>query len=470
VQRAALLISIVAALAAATATTAGAADRMWIGFHDDPSFRWSEERLTELDNAKAAGGSIVRILVEWHQVAKTKPANPTNSFDPAYALGEIDDLVRNAQARGMEINLALWGTPAWANGNGKPNVPPKNVNDFADFAKAVASRYSGKRAGYPFVRFYGIWNESNLSLFLTPQYNASGRIVGPAAYAKLAKAAVPAIKAASPRALVAIGETSSTGRDKPRAGNGSDSVAPATFARLMAPSLKRLKFDAWAQHPYPFPVNMKPSQKVKYPNVTLLSLPRFAKDLGKWFGRKNLPLWITEYGHETQPGEPGGVSEAVQARYVKEALALAKADPRVTMFIWFVFRDSKGSLWQSGLYRETGAARPSMTAFGAAARPLDMRNGLQRARAGSKNPAVTVYLREFCANNAVGASVGTTTRVFDGARLVGVTQLAGKLGVDCTVVVKAPVAVAKGKTYRVEVEANTATTAAITRTITIVAV
>ena len=35
-----------------------------------------------------------------------------------------------------------------------------------------------------------------------------------------------------------------------------------------------------------------------------------------------------------------------------------------------------------------------------------------------------------------------------------------KLGADCTVAVKAPVTLAKGKTYRVEVEANTVTTAA----------
>ena len=32
---------------------------------------------------------------------------------------------------------------------------------------------------------------------------------------------------------------------------------------------KRLKFDAWAQHPYPVPVNQGPGQKVRYPNVAL---------------------------------------------------------------------------------------------------------------------------------------------------------------------------------------------------------
>jgi Cellulase (glycosyl hydrolase family 5) len=466
--RAALLASIVAAMA--FATTATAADRMWIGFHDDPSFRWSETRQDELQLARNANATLVRILVEWHQVAQTKPANPSNSFDPAYTFQEIDDLIRNAQARGMEVILSLWGTPAWANGDAKPNVLPTNAADYGDFARAVASRYSGKRAGFPFVRFYGIWNESNISLFLSPQFSAAGKIVGPAAYAKLVKAAVPAIKAASSRAQVSIGETSSTGRDKPRGGTGSDSVAPATFARLLAPAVKGVKFDAWAQHPYPFPVNMKPSQKVRYPNVTLLSLPRFEKDLDTWFGRKNLPIWITEYGHETKPGEPLGVTEAVQAKYAAEAIGLAKADPRVQMFVWFVFRDSPGSVWQSGLYRTNGSARPAVKTWAAAALGVDAVNGKVTVKGGTKNPKVTVYLREYCANNGVGTAVGSTTRVWEGAKLVGITQPSAPLGIDCTIRIPAPVTVLKGKTYRVEVAANTKTTATITRTITLVGV
>jgi len=465
VHRAALLIALLATLV--LATSASAAERMWIGFHDDPSFRWSENRQPELDAARAANATIVRILVEWHQVAQTKPANPRNSFDKAYAFSEIDELVRNAQARGMEINLCLWGTPGWANGGGKPNVAPTNPKDYADFARAVASRYSGKRAGFPFVRFYSIWNESNLSLFLSPQYGGAGDIVGPAAYAKLANAAVPAIKAASPKALVAIGETSSTGRDKPRAGTGSDSVAPATFARLLAPLVKGIKFDAWAQHPYPFPVNQKPSQKVRYPNVTLLSFPQFQKDLDKWFERKNLPIWITEYGHETKPGEPLGVTEAVQAKYARQAIEIARSYPNVPMFIWFVFRDSKGSVWQSGLYRENGKPRPSLATWSAAARTVDMRNGLVRVKGGAKEPTVTVQLRELCANNPVGAAVGTNTRVYDGKKLVGVAQPAGALAIDCTVRIKLPITVAKGKTYTATVDANTLVSK-LSRTITIV--
>ena len=351
--------------------------------------------------------------------------------------------------------MTLWGTPKWANGNKTPNYLPTSMADFQNFAKAVASRYSGRNAGFPFVRFFGIWNESNLGLFLSPQFNSKGQIVSPAAYAKLAAAGYAGIKAGNSKALVAIGETSSSGRDKPKAG-ASDSVRPGTFAQLVAKANKNLKFDAWAQHPYPVPVNQKPTQKVLWPNVALTSLPQFETSLDKWFGRKNIPVWITEYGNETKPGEPHGVTESQQASYVTQAINIAKKDPRVPMFIWFVMRDSTGSLWQSGVYRKTGAAKPAQPKFAAAAGPLNPVNGKVSVKGGVKNPSVTVYLRSFCTNNPVGTPVGITSKTTLGGKLVAVSQ-AQAVARD-RLHRRLPVTgltVAKGKTYTVNVDANT---------------
>ena len=147
-----------------------------------------------------------------------------------------------------------------------------------------------------------------------------------------------------------------------------------------------------------------------WPNVALTSLPQFETSLDKWFGRKNIPVWITEYGNETKPGEPRGVTEAQQASYLTQAIDIAKKDKRVPMFIWFVMRDSAGSLWQSGIYRKTGRAKPAQPKFAAAAGPLNPVNGKLSVKGGTKNPAVTVYLRAFCANNPVGAQIGMTSR------------------------------------------------------------
>ena len=458
-------------VAAILVPVAASADRMWVGFHDDPILRYDPDRQSEIDVATVTNkASILRTLVTWADVAPTKPAKAADPFDPAYRFNDLDEFVRNAQLRDSEVLITLWGTPKWANGNKGPNYLPTSMADFQNFANAVASRYSGRTAGYPFVRFYGIWNESNLGLFLSPQFNSKGQIVSPAAYAKLAAAGYAGIKAGSSKALVAIGETSSNGRDKPKAG-ASDSVRPGTFAQLVAKANKNLKFDAWAQHPYPVPVNQKPTQKVQWPNVALTSLPQFETSLDKWFGRKNIPVWITEYGSETKPGEPNGVTEAQQALYVSQAIDIAKNDKRVPMFVWFVLKDSAGSLWQSGIYRKTGAPKPSQPRFAAAAAPLSPVNGKLSIKGGVKNPSVTVYLRSFCANNPVGARVGITSRTSLGGKLVAVSQAQVSLAIDCTVAYRVTgLTVAKGKTYTVLVDANTSLSGSIKRTITIVGI
>jgi Cellulase (glycosyl hydrolase family 5) len=325
-------LTLVASLAALlTAPLAGAASRMWVGFHDDPSFRWEQDRTAMIDRAVAANATMFRAVVTWADVAKTKPSNPSDPFDSDYRLDDVDELVRTAQSRGLEVLLTIWGTPKWANGGKGPAYLPTKLSDLTTFARALASRYSGRYAGYPYVRFYSVWNESNLQLFLAPQYNSKGAIVGPANYAKLYAAAYKGLKAGSPNAQIAIGETSSAGRDKVLAGK-SGTVSPGTFARLVAKANPNLKFSAWAHHPYPVPVNMKPLQKVKWPNVNLESLPKFERSLDTWFKRKGVAIWITEYGHETKPGEPKGVTNAQQAAYAKQALTVAKNDPRVGMF------------------------------------------------------------------------------------------------------------------------------------------
>ena len=39
----------------------------------------------------------------------------TDPFDPAYTFENLDDLVRNAQRRGLQVMITIWGTPQWAN-------------------------------------------------------------------------------------------------------------------------------------------------------------------------------------------------------------------------------------------------------------------------------------------------------------------------------------------------------------------
>lgn len=434
------------ALLAAPAATVHAALKMPIGFFDDPSFRWSPDRAENLRQAGVAGASVIHTTASWAGLAPTRPANAANGDDPAYKLNDLDELVFQSGIHGMRVMIDINGTPKWANGGKSPNVLPKNLGDLTAFAKMLATRYNGHQ-GHGSVSLWSVWNEPNLQLFLTPQY-VGKTIVGPANYGKLFKAAYAGIKSGNPLAKVGIGETSARGRDKPLAGI-SASVAPGTFAKYLA-KVPGLKFDAWAHHPYPTSPNLPPTQKVRYPNVTLSTLPQFEADLKKFFHR-SVPVWITEYGHETKPPDPHGVSYATQAKYAAQALNIAKNDPNVQMFIWFVFHDNAGNPWQSGLYGANNIQKPAYDAFGAVARLID--GTMSTVKAGT-TPRVTMYMPYLGYYSQPGTEIGLTYLVRDGANSVVAGQPVASLGGDYSITFSPNFTPAKGHTYTVTATAN----------------
>jgi Cellulase (glycosyl hydrolase family 5) len=435
VRRIRRLVFVLIAISALAAPSAVAADRMWIGFHDDPSFRWAGDRADRIESSASEGASVMRLLVHWDQTARIQPSLPSDPFDPAYNFDDLDDAIRTAQEADMEVLLSLVGTPRWANGGKSPNIMPTRLVDFTAFARAIAARYSGRYEGYPFVRFWSIWNEPNLLLFLAPQYDRQGNSVAPRNYALLYAAGYKGIKAGNTRALVAIGETSARGTDNP---NGVRPVhSPGRFLEELARANPRLPFDAWAHHPYPFRPNLKPAQKVSWPNVTLGSLAELEQHLVQAFRRKSVPIWITEYGHETKPQDPFGVPYATQAAYVREALAIARTYPYVSMFIWFVYQDDPGQPWDSGLYTQAGLGKGSSPSrFTTSARPLDARNVVLSVQRRTVSPSVTLYTRRFCVVDEVGARIGVTWRVRVAGRLVRVGQFAAPLQANCTVTLR----------------------------------
>jgi hypothetical protein len=444
--------AVAAVLAVVLVPSGGAATRMLMGLQDDPSFRWAPDAPAMLDSASATGISVVRTVANWRDIAPTRPAVPADSFDPAYQLGNLDDMVRRAQQRGLEVLITIWGTPAWANGGKGPNYAPTNVNDLRAFAQALADRYSGRLPGYPYVARWSVWNEPNLELFLKPGYDAKGRIVAPRIYAGLYRAAYAGIKTANPAAQVAIGETSARGRDHKSRGSGS--ISPGKFAELLAQADRKLRFDAWAQHPYPTTPSMRPLQLVNWPNVTLVNLARLEKSLDLWFKRRNIPIWITEYGHETRPAEPRGVSNTAQAAYTKVAVAFVRKDPRVQMFVWFVFRDSSQSPWQSGFYAADGQAKAALPVWTNDATAAD--GATLPVRAKVPEPTVRVALPRLAFYSAPGTTVGLTYRVYLGPKLIAVAQPAVPLGSDASIAFRVNFTPQAGKTYTLTVDANDA--------------
>ena len=111
-------------VAAVLAPVAASADRMWVGFHDDPVLRFDADGRARWTSPPTNNASILRTLVTWADVAPEKPANAADPFDPAYHFDDLDEFVRNAQPRDTEVLMTLWGTPKWANGDKGRNYLP----------------------------------------------------------------------------------------------------------------------------------------------------------------------------------------------------------------------------------------------------------------------------------------------------------------------------------------------------------
>jgi hypothetical protein len=427
-----------------------AAPRMAIGFHDDSTFRWSPGAADAVAAAAAAHASVIRTIAEWRTLAPRRPAVASDSFDPAYDFGDLDDLVRNAQRQGIQVMITIWGSPGWANGGKTANVAPTRPADLAAFARAIADRYSGRHAGYPYVGRYSIWNEPNLEIFLAPQFDRKGAISSPHTYAALYRAGYAGVKKGNATALVAIGETSNQGRDHPASGTTADSVAPGTFARLLARE-PGLRFDAYATHPYPTRPNAPPNQNVRWPNVTLSQMPRLEASLDRWFGRHNVPVWVTEYAYQTRPGDPYGVSEGQQARYLAQVVKQLKADQHVQMFVWFIFRDSESSHWQSGISRISGRPKLAYNVFAHLAQSVQGQT--VRVSAGVR-PTIGLPVPRLAFVTPAGSTIGVTYRVFQGTRLVAAGQPAPRLLTNQSVRFVANFRPAPGQSYDIEMDAG----------------
>ena len=129
-------------------------------------------------------------------------------------------------------------------------------------------------------------------------------------------------------------------------------------------------FDAYAHHPYygsPMEsptTKPPPGKRGQDPTaVTLPNLDVLTKTLTELYG--NMRIWITEYGYQTNPPDAFfGVSYAKQAAYLTQAVAIARKNPRVDMFLWFLLKDeSRPEGWQSGLMTAGGVKKPSFSAF-----------------------------------------------------------------------------------------------------------
>jgi Glycosyl hydrolase catalytic core len=384
-RAAALLIAaLLAAVLAATASTSAStqtSSSLRVGIFDDGEVLYGVPGQV-FPLLKASRAQIIRTNLWWYasgiHVATRRPHDAADPADPAYDWSAYDAVVTRAAANGQQVVFSVLGTPPWANQSRGWNVAPTNAKELKFFAMAAAERYSGSYANdegdkLPRVAKWIAWNEPNNPVFLKPQFardstSATGwRIQSARDYARVCNAVVQGVKVVQRTAKVACGVTSPRGNNNPT--SGRPSVSPLAFARALRKA-GAIGFDAYAHHPYygapsetpstppPPGANGRPSTAVTLGNLNVL-----ISEVTRLWGNKR--IWITEYGYQTNPTDTiVGVSWAKQAQYLKQAVAIARKDPRIDMFIWFLLIDeTRNDGWQSGLIGSDLVKKPSFNAF-----------------------------------------------------------------------------------------------------------
>jgi hypothetical protein len=351
----------------------------------------------------ALGADRVRITAGWSSLAPAprspkRPAN-FNASDPSQyqpvALRALDTAVKAASGAGLKVqlDLAFWA-PRWAVARGVSQRDRQrwqpDSGQFGQFATAMARRYNGnypdptsrRHGALPAVRLWTPWNEPNHPTFLLPQSvrTRSGRWrdIAPHVYRAMYDAAYTSLKSVNPQNQVLIGGLSSRGATRP---GPSSNIPPLRFLREMAcldDTLKPLadpacsdfhplKADGFAYHPYSF--DAPPDVPYGGPDtVHLADLSRLTELIAQLhqLGRitSDWPLYLTEFGYQTNPPRDGGIDPQVQARYMSESAFLAWANPDVDMFAQFLLQDVSGShSYATGLLFPNGQAKPALEAF-----------------------------------------------------------------------------------------------------------
>jgi hypothetical protein len=352
------------------------------------------------------------------QNARFKATNP--STYPIRNWDRYDNLIKSAADRGIRIYFNVTGPgPTWA-----MTKPPAKYNSlrnqwkpkpaaFKQFVQAVGRRYdgtyrdeNGSRGVLPRVRFWSLWNEPNQAGWLAPQWERRGGAIvpaSPALYRKLHQFGYRGLLASGHRAdtdIILMGETAPNGSD---ARSAKAPMRPGFFLRELAciqpdgtpysgaaaaardcgdfAARGPLIATGYAHHPYT--KNVPPTVADPNPDsitmANISTLGTLLDDLStKTNGaiRPGLPLFMTEFGFETNPPDPfSGVSLDNQAKFDQIGEWQAWQNPRILSQAQFLLRDvapvkshpkTSKAYWftyQSGLYGLTGQAKPAASAY-----------------------------------------------------------------------------------------------------------
>ncbi|MFN2114080.1 MAG: hypothetical protein ACK2T6_00055 [Anaerolineae bacterium] len=166
----------------------------------------SEDRFRDpgmVQQARALGADWWRTFVFWDEIERERTRPPT------YDWSLYDELLLSGTQQGLRVIAEIQGNPRWV--AEYPGGPPTDLDALAQFVAAAVERYDGDgyrdAPGSPRVRFWELYNEpDNVDATLA----ADGRGWGywgyeGAEYARMLRRVYPAVKLASPEAIVVFG-------------------------------------------------------------------------------------------------------------------------------------------------------------------------------------------------------------------------------------------------------------------------
>jgi hypothetical protein len=265
--------------------------------------------------------------------------------DVVDAWAKYDQIVDLAEQYGLEIQARLSNPPSWA--HAKPDIgdkaPPDDLQDFVNYAVAVAERYRGR------IRYYQVWNEPNIY----PEWG--NQDVNPEAYTDLLCRAYDALKAVDPEIVVISGALAGTvslsGRD----------LNDFIFLQRMYDAGAGACFDIMSVQAYG--LNSGPTDRRMRPTTVTFARHIYIRDLMVANGDAHKPIWISEaaWNPVDEPGVPpdiplreqyGAVTLEQAARYMPLAYQRAQQEwPWIGVInYWFFKRASDAERNQSFYY------------------------------------------------------------------------------------------------------------------------
>ncbi len=284
------------------------------GWENNPQTKRLVERIKE------AGITHVRVIIHWSDIERER-----GKWDFQALEGQLRFLTR----QGFKLTAMVEGTPAWAVVGGQETLAlcrakgvervlssmapdAKYWDDFGRFATELAKRYKD------ILHQWECWSEPDGQGMPSLLRDASGkpidiRLSGDVvAYTGLLKVFSSAMHRADPACKVAIGGLS---------------VPNTRFLEGIYVNGGKEAFDAISVHPT---LSGKTFDFAWIDACRSLLVTR--NDLSKSF-------WVSEWGWNTYPAHPKGISEGEQARLVREALVGMRARPYIEQAYYQTLND-----------------------------------------------------------------------------------------------------------------------------------